>query len=528
MNPPILIILPFPSSDDEFHKEPLSGRPGEAFDIMLSSAGLSRSQCEFTYVLGSAPRNGQIDDSSPEYAAGVSALLSLISLHNPRVIVPLGGHALSVLTGDSRISKWRGSVLKYGKSFVVPTYEPYMATKDGSLAPQIEFDLRKVAKILAHGYKDPVHRFTIKPDPAQFDLIRQQISAARHTSVDIETIRDTSHILSVQFAWSAEDAVCLINPFGPTYSPLPQGQHCPSWLAQVQLLINAAQEIEFHNGTFDVEQLTLAGIQVPLEKWTHDTMFCQRVLEPELPIGLDFCTSIYTDEPYYKDDGKSSGKKLNKNLWDYGCKDVICTWQTREGQEAILASDPLLATDYEYNHALIPSALEFQRNGLLVDNERLKQFKFALEKRVNINESMLKMLAGDNFNHRSPKQVQALLYGGYNLPKRTNRKGNITTDEDALVGLIHYCQKELETKVRPDAKAKWELRLEVLRCLLDLRECSKLLDSYINFEISDDGRVRHSIKIAGTETGRWAASLYVDGTGLNAQTFPNARILLPD
>jgi DNA polymerase I-like protein with 3'-5' exonuclease and polymerase domains len=305
------------------------------------------------------------------------------------------------------------------------------------------------------------------------------------------------------------------------------GQHEETFLSWIQQCIEAAPELEFHNGTFDVEQLANAGISVPIEKWTHDTMFCQRVLEPELPIGLDFCTSIYTLEPYYKDDGKQNSKKLNKNLWDYGCKDVICTWQVREGQEKLLVSDPIAAADYRYTHSLIPAALELQRNGLPVDNERLDEFRKALTYRLTGNERMLKLLAGDNFNHRSPKQVQHLLYKAFGLPKRTGRTGSVTTNEEALVSLIHYCQKELETKVRPDAKAKWELRLEVLRCLLDLRECTKLLDSYINFTISDDGRVRHSIKIAGTETGRWAAGLYVDDTGLNAQTFPRTKIDLP-
>lgn len=519
----IFILGDCPNSDDEFHGEPFSGRAGDALNQMLAQAGIFRESCRLGNILNFRPRDDDFDlaRNTPVLDQGITETLTYITQAKPTIIVPLGGDALSILTGDSRISKWRGSVIPFESSLIIPTYHPKMALRDGSLAPQIAFDFSRIQQVLTSGYKKPEHRFTINPDTVQLSIAKQAISEARHTAVDIETIRDTTHILSVQFAWSAKDAVCLINP-------LPMGQHDEYFLRNVQDLLDSAKEIEFHNGTFDVEQLRMAGVTVDLNKYTHDTMFCQRTLEPELPIGLDFCTSIYTWEPYYKDDGKQNSKKLNKNLWDYGCKDVICTWQTREVQETLLAKDPMLSADYEYNHSLIPVALEFQSNGLPVDPERLNLFKSVLEQRMQLLDMALKSLAGAGFNHRSPNQVKILLYKQFGLPERRNQKGKVSTDEEALVSLIHYCQKEIDNKVTEAARTKWEVKLQVLKVLLDIRECAKLLDSYIDFSQSHDGRVRHSIKIAGTGTGRWAASLYVDGTGLNAQAFPRTKIEVGD
>jgi hypothetical protein len=40
--------------------------------------------------------------------------------------------------------------------------------------------------------------------------------------------------------------------------------------------------------------------------------------------------------------------------------------------------------------------------------------------------------------------------------------------------------------------------------------------------------MRATYKVAATETGRWACEKYVDGTGVNSQTFPREAIEIPD
>lgn len=55
-----------------------------------------------------------------------------------------------------------------------------------------------------------------------------------------------------------------------------------------------------------------------------------------------------------------------------------------------------------------------------------------------------------------------------------------------------------------------------------------MLSSYLHAKTSADGRMRGTFKVAATETGRWACEKYVDGTGVNSQTFPREAIDIPE
>jgi hypothetical protein len=73
---------------------------------------------------------------------------------------------------------------------------------------------------------------------------------------------------------------------------------------------------------------------------------------------------------------------------------------------------------------------------------------------------------------------------------------------------------------------EWMMKLATLKLILRIREQRGMISRYLNAVRGADGRIRSSYKVAATETGRWAANLFVDGTGLNAQTMPRAVIEL--
>jgi DNA polymerase I-like protein with 3'-5' exonuclease and polymerase domains len=66
----------------------------------------------------------------------------------------------------------------------------------------------------------------------------------------------------------------------------------------VQALLESEIPKVFQNGMFDINYLTRAGIYV--RNCAHDTMLLHHVLYPELPKGLGFLGSIYSNESAWK------------------------------------------------------------------------------------------------------------------------------------------------------------------------------------------------------------------------------------
>jgi hypothetical protein len=102
--------------------------------------------------------------------------------------------------------------------------------------------------------------------------------------------------------------------------------------------------------------------------------------------------------------------------------------------------------------------------------------------------------------------------------------GKITSDADALVSLINTCKSKIEEYKTSAKRNEWRLKLGFVELTNRLRGINKLLSSYINTPISNDGRCKSLYKVNGTETGRLACNKFVDGTGVNGQTFPRGDV----
>jgi len=516
----VVILGDMPSEDDDLQGLPFVGRNGEFLNHLLSLADIPRSICRVANVCNYHAKGNDFKllHGSQQLMEGRAEIITYLRDHSPKIIIALGNESLKLLTGMDGIWKWRGSVLRYDRSFVIPTIHPAMAFRDGQAPPVIEFDLRKAKRILENGYTPPVHNFNTDCTPIEVSNYLDRIKAAPFVTADIESIRGTTHILCIGFAFSDRDAICIRNPY-------PLGQGCsPDFVDAVNKVVDAAASVTFHNGLFDTEVLSINGIHIPEEKYDYDTMYIQRVIAPELPIGLDFCGSIYTDEPYYKDDGKDNSANYKTSLWEYNCKDCIVTYITREKQSEVLLSDETLSNTARYQMSLVPVASHISKAGLFIDNDRVSLLRDSVQSRLDESRGYLYAINGGPFLTSSPKQVVDFLHKKLGLPTRSNRENKVTTNEDALVSLIHYAQKEMDIRKTEKSKQEWFFKLAALKLLLRVRGYEKLLSSYLNIKSSPDGRVRSSYKISGTETGRWSASNYVDGSGFNAQTLPREEI----
>ena len=96
------------------------------------------------------------------------------------------------------------------------------------------------------------------------------------------------------------------------------------------------------------------------------------------------------------------------------------------------------------------------------------------------------------------------------------------------MSLVGECKAQYDNRVQKAVKEKWLKALVVCKLTMKIRGVRKVLSSYVDIEISEDGRARGLVKITGAETGRWSMSKFFDNTGIPMQTVPRDPVELED
>jgi DNA polymerase I-like protein with 3'-5' exonuclease and polymerase domains len=246
-----------------------------------------------------------------------------------------------------------------------------------------------------------------------------------------------------------------------------------------------------HNFKYDEFKLGLIGFEVPYVY--SDTLIKTRVIFPELPDKrLCVVSSLWTREPFYKDDGKEFklGKSRIENLLHYNGRDCCVEFEVDEAQEEDLIaladtySVPLKSYYYDYMMKKHKFYLKLETTGKRVDHERQKELKIKYTKMAEeVHEKMTKAI-GQEVNVKSYPQVFELLY---KIMKFKIRKRD-PTSEDSIVALLGQCKD----------KAK----KEILNDLLEERRIRDQKSRQISFCPDYDGRCKSAYNISATETCR--------------------------
>lgn len=519
------IVGESPGFVEEMERRPFVGDSGKLLESVLSRNGALRSSLFLTNLCHYRPPGNQFRAllGSTQLEEGLAELDDLISNYRPNIIVGLGNHPLHFLCGVDGISKYRGSILqsKYGiKS--ISTYHPAFILRNRSAYPIFDVDIRRIIEDSKFPELNlPVREIVI--DPIELDYWLQRILAQEYVSCDIESVKGTTEILCVGFGLAPELGVVI--PYDGN----------PNKREFIEAVLSSSVKKVFHFGTYDVPVLRLNGHTV--NAYTDDTIIQAHVLNPELPRDLAYLVSVETREPYFKEEGKKNipgdnkawSKRRNKaDLYAYNGKDICTTIEIFYKQNELLIEEGQLDF-YRYEMDVQNEvALPLSDNGFEIDTERLNTIADFVRKDRAKFMIFLNTLAGRNINVGSSKQMCYLLYNDLKLPvrKKTNKKtGKIgqTADEDAIVSLIGYCKNHIAKLKTDRAKPEWMRKLEILKLVLKIRGYDKLDSSYFKV-VLHDGKVKSLYKTAGTETGRFATSKYVDGSGLNIATIPREAI----
>ncbi|TYQ13333.1 UNVERIFIED_CONTAM: DNA polymerase I [Acetivibrio alkalicellulosi] len=153
---------------------------------------------------------------------------------------------------------------------------------------------------------------------------------------------------------------------------------------------------------------------------------------------------------------------------------------------------------YDIELPLISVLADMEYYGFKVNTEELIEFSKKLEKKIKVITDKIYILAGEEFNVNSPKQLGVILFEKLELPVIKKTKTGYSTDAEVLEQLLD--------------------RHEVISELLEYRQLMKLKSTYVEGLLSvintKTGKIHSSFNQTVTVTGR------ISSTEPNLQNIP--------
>lgn len=509
----MMFIGEAPSYDEERTKKCFTGPSGNVLNECLKNAGITRGELwitnVFKYMIAAQPKDSKpIPAQVRAKMAGIDVQQSINELRieidqiKPNVICLLGGTALWALFGKDKITPYRGSILSLWNYKCVPTYHPasVLHTEEGKASYWqkviIELDLKRVKE--QSNFPEinrPSRNLIVCRNSAQleeFYLRAKQFAKEKKRkiklSVDIEALRCIPVCVSLAFDHITGICVPLWNKTPMTkISDIPMSDLVSIWLLIDKILNDPDFLLIGQNFKYDQDKLKRLGFSFP--KLYSDTMLKAFAINPELSVSLAFNTSVYTEEPYYKDEGLEFDytKQSIDDLFLYGAKDAPVTLEIDDKMDPDL--DEIGQRPFYENFLMelhnLYSGIENQ--GLrVIEENRTKLLKKYIKWGEEVQYQIFKD-TGEELNVNSKTRVPIVLYEIFGLPKR---KG---TGEEVLTQLLSNVVKK-------------DHHRRAINNILLKRRIEKTIGTYLLALNDFDGRMRTNYFLC-LDTGRTSTKL---------------------
>jgi uracil-DNA glycosylase len=558
-----------PSFEEIRKNQPFVGPAGNLLEQAMHSAQIARSRCYFLNVFETLTKKPRDDASKLVSSDGATLLwtaskgfteagkaaaansLQRLRASKANVIVPLGATALHLalatpelvnipspdgdftareqgpdkfLNDPRAISKWRGSIITGidGRK-VVPSIHPSFCLRGAYEARYLLIsDLRKAkAESTSPDFVPTPRNLLIDPSFAEcVDFLKRCLEAPA-VDTDIELLKGQVDCFSL--ALSPHEAISiplLDSDFEHRFNDTEEAQ---IWNLYAQI-ISAPHILKINqNITFDLACLLQLNHIVPAGP-VADPMVAHSIVYPFLSKNLGTLCSLYTREPYYKDDGELSDSPSVADFhsrWLYNAKDAAIAFESWNYLEPHLESQGYLPT-YNMTMSLVASLTYMMVRGAKLNEKALLKTRAQTLEHIATHVQALeaamqrpiitkapktaaekKEVADNNaININSPAQLSAYFYKHKKVKPYINKLGKESIDDMALARIW-----------RRD-------KLEEAKILQEYRGMDKLLGTYLNVGYDADRRLRCSYNIRGTWAGRLSSSQTVFRTGLNMQNIP--------
>lgn len=414
---------------------------------------------------------------------------------NPNVLIPLSEISFQFLTGLKGIYKFRGSILpsrgdisnRIYRVLPILGVNPYL-NNEPHLKTISELDFGKVVK---NQYLDTpltdIGNCWVARNAESLRNFLNRNSNASFVVFDIETFGNIPSCIS--FCFDGMESVCV-----PLIDYTIGIDDRVLMLHEVARLLASPLPKVNQNIKFDWRKLNNVGFYV--NNVIGDTMVAAGCLYAEFPKNLGFLTSIYTEMPYFKDEGKDfdPSSHSRERLYIYNAKDSLATHQIYTQQLTELSDYGTLDV-YRKLINVMPTYKWMEENGILVDTVIRDTLISKYENIIEIQKIKLNKLVGYVINARSPKKIGELIFDELGFKKIRGVKG---TDEDSLEILAWMG----ECKSPRDGN-------EIIHTIVGIRKLYKVIE-YLETYLHPDGRMRCEYNITGAETGRTTAGKTTD------------------
>ena len=518
----ICIIAEAPGEHEVKMSMPLVGGSGRLLWDVLRPHNIGRADCYVTNVVKkqvalSTKTDARNPVKKPELEHWEGLLdWELDHLPNLKYILALGNFALHALTGDTGITKWRGSVFdcKVGRTQrtvkVIVTNNPAHILRNLAMEPMYKFDIAKLRRVMDGKFRKHVISGTINPTYKEAcEYLVKLERSSKPIAFDIEVIANETACIG--FADNPNNGICInfrdatSNRYGVSEELLLRGRI-------QQLLRNPKNRFIAQNGSFDCGWLWYKD-RIHVTKVWFDTLLAHHTLYPRMPHNLGYLTAQYTDHPYYKDEGKTwrEGGNIN-DFWHYNIKDCCITWAVHDALQRELRAQDLEKFFFDHVMRLQPHLVQMQVGGILADIELKdtisEELKGELDGKLRRFHTRVHNLTGDKDfspNPKSPKQLGELFF---------NYLG--------MVGRGSSTNKDNRERMRNHVKTTPEQKL-LLDQLDDYLIEHKFYSTYATQKVDPDGRIRCEYKQFGVQSapGRLSSSKVMWGSGMNLQNQPH-------
>lgn len=455
-------------------------------------------------------------------------LLAELAQVQSKVVIVTGNVPLFFLTGRWGIHNWAGSVLNVPevKVPVLATFHPSSIIRGNYLNKWLLIhDLMRANDVINGIFQNPTYNIKLKPTYDEvIEFLSWAYSKAKQNNpndvlgYDIEVTGHTRMDKQVScISFCIAGTTMVINFTKPengiivdTYTAK---QETAIWQAIATILEDESIERVAQNATFDAHfNLRRYGICQPAP---HDTMIAQQILMGEYPKGLDFITRLWTNQEYYKADGKDFITGLSNDyerFWYYNGLDSATINEALPKQQAELKRTGNIHI-YDAQRKLVPIITYMMEKGMRVNVAKLFEKREHMKVRAKEALKELHSIAGYALNPRSTQQLQEYFYEKKGVRPYLNKVGKPAIDKLALRKLA----KPLSTRQG----------FKEASLILEIRRLLKLADTYMKPEIIDsDGRIRCSYNPVGTRFSRMSSSKTIFGTGMNLQNWPHELLSL--
>ncbi len=438
-------------------------------------------------------------------------LINEINTLQPNLLVPLGELAFNYFTNLNNIRKFRGSVLPVSGSFtinkanlkVLPILGPYpYLNQDYKLRVISRIDFSKIPKNMGDtAIPDNYYNIWVaRSSSALREFINRHynptIARNGFLTFDIETYFQIP--ICISFCFDGFESVCV---------PLvDQSIDRDNRVLMMQLVAKLlASPIPKVNQNIKYDWKIMERWNFYVRNVVGDTMLASSVLYPEFPKNLGFLTSIYTDLPYFKDEGKDfdPDKSKRDRYYLYNAKDSLATSQIYTIQQKEIDE-----TGVRWAHdqliKVMPIYRRMEDRGIRIDEEAVMKLLAKYESLFHIQElKCRRLLSQDYFNPLSPKQCKWAIFDelGFNKVKgmKTLEDGSPSTDEESLELLA----------VNGEAKRAPSTGGLVLSSIIGARKIHKVIE-ILELHLHPDKRFRCEYNLAGTKNARSSAGETTD------------------